>query len=157
MLVYTLQSMPGIEREFRAPLRVFEYVTVAVFTIEYLARLRTAAEDPPLAAYGPRASRLRMAGRPIMPIDLLAIAPTYIALFVPVFEFRVLRMAVRPTRLLALTSADFEALLCKHPELKTRLAKLMAERADGIASQSEISQEEIDAARNARDKARRFD
>jgi len=59
--------------------------------------------------------------------------------------------AVGHTRLLALSTEDFEALLRKHPPLRERLTRLVAEQAEGIAQASGISQEEIDAARRARE------
>jgi voltage-gated potassium channel len=65
--------------------------------------------------------------------------------------------AVRQTRLLVLASNDFDSLMHKHPELKERMAKLVAERADGIAKDSEISHDEIEAAHKARESARRAD
>jgi voltage-gated potassium channel len=99
LLVYTLQSVPWIDAEHHAELLMFEYVTVGVFTLEYLARLWTAVEDPGLARRGAIGARLRVIGRPLMLVDLLSIAPTYIALFFPMFDLRVLRM-VRLLRLL---------------------------------------------------------
>jgi voltage-gated potassium channel len=63
--------------------------------------------------------------------------------------------AVRATRLLVLASSDFDALMRKHPELKARLSRLVAERADGIAEDSEVSRDEIEAARKAREETRR--
>src|SRR5205814_1263542 len=64
-------------------------------------------------------------------------------------------VAVGHTRLLALSTEDFEALLRKHPPLKERLTRMLAARAEGIAQESGISQAEIDAARKAREEARR--
>jgi len=56
-----------------------EWVTVGVFTVEYLARLWSATARP--AYPGAVVGRLRFACRPFMVIDLIAVAPAYIALF----------------------------------------------------------------------------
>jgi voltage-gated potassium channel len=65
-------------REFA--FHVFDVVTVAVFTVEYLLRLATAPLDPEFA--GKRFARLRYATSFYAMVDLLAIAPFYFAGFV---------------------------------------------------------------------------
>lgn len=59
---------------------VFDVLTVALFTIEYLLRLATAPLDPEFA--GKRFARLRYATSFYAMVDLLAIAPFYFAGFV---------------------------------------------------------------------------
>ncbi len=98
VLAYVLQSVPEIEHAHHDLLEFFEFFSVGIFTIEYLARLWTSMEEPSIAGHG-LAGRLRAATRPMMLIDLMAIAPTWISLFVPVFDLRVLRI-VRLLRLL---------------------------------------------------------
>ncbi len=58
-------------------------VSVAVFSIEYLLRLWSAPEDPLARGTGKEGGRLRYALRPMMVIDFLAIAPTYVAISSP--------------------------------------------------------------------------
>ena len=96
---YTLQSVPAIEHAWLGDLVEFEIASVAIFTIEYALRLWSAPEDPLLAHYSTFKGRLRYAMRPLMIIDFLAIAPTYLAPFFPLLDFRILRL-VRLLRLL---------------------------------------------------------
>jgi len=96
---YTLQSVPAIERHFWRQLIGFEFVSVAIFTVEYVLRLWAAPEDPLVPQGGPLMSRLRYALKPLMVIDFLAFAPAYLALFIPLLDLRVLRL-VRLLRLL---------------------------------------------------------
>lgn len=70
----------------------FEYFSVAVFTLEYLMRLWVADLHAPLSSLGPLRARLRFAAQPSAIIDLLAIAPFYLALFGIGADLRVLRM-----------------------------------------------------------------
>ena len=61
----------------RHPTRcVFEWFSVAIFTIEYLLRLWTCTIDPRFA--DPVTGRFRFALRPMSIIDLLAILPAYL-------------------------------------------------------------------------------
>jgi len=99
VIAYTLQSIPDIEREYRMPLSLFELVSIVSFTVEYIARLWTAPEDPAAGERGPFWGRLWYATTPLMAIDFFAVAPTFIAYFVPFLDLRVLRL-VRLLRLL---------------------------------------------------------
>lgn len=92
VLAYTLQSVPAIEKAYLGDLVGFEIASVAIFTVEYVLRLWSAPEDPLLAHRSALRGRLAYALRPMMLIDFLAIAPTYLAPFFPVFDFRILRM-----------------------------------------------------------------
>ena len=96
---YTLQSVPAIERHFWRQLIGFEFVSVAIFTVEYVLRLWTAPEDPLVPRGGPVKSRFFYALKPMLVIDFLAFAPAYLALFIPFLDLRVLRL-VRLLRLL---------------------------------------------------------
>jgi voltage-gated potassium channel len=75
----TLGTVQSIQAEYGTSLRGFELFCVLVFTVEYIARLYRA---PSLPAYaGPR-GRLRYAFSAYAIIDLLAIAPYFIALLI---------------------------------------------------------------------------
>jgi voltage-gated potassium channel len=89
---YTLQSVPAIEHAWLGDLKEFEIASVAIFTIEYLLRLWSAPEDPLLGDRSAFHGRMRYAMRPLMIIDFFAIAPSYLAPFFPLFDFRVLRL-----------------------------------------------------------------
>ena len=92
VLAYTLQSVPAIENTYLGDLTEFEFISVAIFTIEYLLRLWSSPEDPLLAGQTAWKGRLGYAMRPLMLIDVLAIAPAYVAIFIPFFDLRALRL-----------------------------------------------------------------
>ena len=96
---FTIQSMPSIEHVWTRQFDIFEACSVAIFSLEYLARLWCAPEDPLLGTQGHLAKRFRFMLRPMMVIDFLAIAPAYVTLFVPFLDLRILRL-VRLVRLL---------------------------------------------------------
>lgn len=96
---FTLQSVPQIRQPYWLDLEVFEAVSVLIFTIEYILRLWVSMEDPLLQQKGPWRGRISAAFKPLMIIDFLAIAPVYFSLFLPVLDFRFLRL-VRLLRLL---------------------------------------------------------
>lgn len=69
-------SVDAVHRQWGAALHVFEVVSVAIFTVEYLARLWSCTADPRYeAAFR---GRIRFALGPMSVVDLLAIAPFYL-------------------------------------------------------------------------------
>ena len=64
-----------------AAFRLFDVLSVGIFTIEYLMRLGASAHDP--AYQGRRFARLRYMLSPYALVDLAAIAPFYFAAFIP--------------------------------------------------------------------------
>jgi voltage-gated potassium channel len=97
----TLETDPGIASRFAAELRAFEVFSVAVFTVEYLARLWSCVDLEGADASRPSLTRIRYALRPLILVDLLAIVPFYLAFIVP-FDLRFLRL-LRLFRVLKLT------------------------------------------------------
>jgi len=89
---YTMQSVPAFAHVHHTSLVVFEFVSIAVFAVEYALRLWTAPEDPMASERGPLLGRLYFATRPMMVIDFIAVAPGIVALFVPFVDLRVLRL-----------------------------------------------------------------
>jgi voltage-gated potassium channel len=79
-----LESVPSIAADYRLAFKVIEIVSVAVFTVEYGARLWTAVDHPALKGLAPGAARLRSALSPAMLIDLMAILPFYVAFLVDI-------------------------------------------------------------------------
>ncbi|GHV47048.1 hypothetical protein AGMMS49546_36190 [Spirochaetia bacterium] len=68
-------------------LRIFEYLSVAVFTLEYLVRLWTAPDRFPAAKH----PYLKYIFSPMAILDMLAIAPFYLPLLIR-FDLRFLRV-----------------------------------------------------------------
>ena len=93
-----LESVAGVRERYQLAFDVFEWISVSVFTIEYVARLWACPVDERFRH--PVWGRLRFASRPLLMIDLLAIAPFFMLSagldlrFVRVLRaFRVLRIA----------------------------------------------------------------
>lgn len=89
VLGLVLESVDRINRAARPALRFFEFLTIAAFTVEYLARLWSITEDARYAH--PVRGRLRWIVSPLALIDLLAILPFYLPFIVA--DLRVLRLA----------------------------------------------------------------
>jgi voltage-gated potassium channel len=88
-----LESVPSIYQAFTAEFFVFDVVSIAIFTVEYAARLWVSIEIPAVRQRGPLVGRLMFAARFSMIIDFLAFAPSYLAVFVPAgMNMRVLRV-----------------------------------------------------------------
>ncbi len=99
-----LESMPSVEARYGDALSLFEVITVAIFSVEYLLRLWSAVESDSAATMSPLQARLRYAVSFHAVIDLLAILPFYLLTF-GIFsgvDMRFLR-AVRLLRVLKLT------------------------------------------------------
>jgi voltage-gated potassium channel len=96
---FTLQSVAEVEHLFWFDLTALEIVSVAIFSVEYALRLWVSVEDPIMGEFGPWRGRLRAAGKPLMLIDFLAVAPVYFTMFFPFLDLRFLRL-VRLLRLL---------------------------------------------------------
>lgn len=92
VIAVALETVPEIYAAHRAEFRQLDLVITTIFTAEYLARLWASAEaDPDLPA---ARARIRYALSPMAIIDLIAILPFFLALFVPLdFQlFRILRL-----------------------------------------------------------------
>lgn len=101
VIVVILESVEGWYLPYRDLFYAFDFFSVAVFTVEYILRLWTCTEH---AAYqGPIRGRIKYLVTPLALIDLLAIAPFFLPLLVPIdLRFvRALRLA-RIFRLLKL-------------------------------------------------------
>ncbi|MBL8570035.1 MAG: ion transporter [Phreatobacter sp.] len=72
-----LESVPSIAERYRIGFVLLEVLSIAVFTVEYAARLWTAVDHPALRALSPARARLKAALSPAMLIDLIAILPFY--------------------------------------------------------------------------------
>jgi voltage-gated potassium channel len=90
-VVVSLDSVATLASVYGRYFLAFEYVSVAVFTVEYALRLWSAPEDPRFSDR-PFMDRLRYMLQPYILIDLIAIVPAYIALFFPIADLRILRL-----------------------------------------------------------------
>lgn len=87
---FVAETVPWLYARYAAEFFVFEVISVAIFTAEYLARLWTAVEMPFLRRLSPFKARVYSATRPALIIDLLAILPFYLS-FLLAIDLRVLR------------------------------------------------------------------
>ncbi len=99
LLALMLEHVPSIHDAYEGLFQVFDLFSLVVFSIEYVLRLYTAPEMPEFKGKG--LTRLRWATQPMSLIDLAAILPFYLSLFISV-DLRALR-ALRLLRLLKLT------------------------------------------------------
>ncbi len=91
VIVVMLETVPSIYVQYAAGFRVFEVISVIVFTIEYVARVWSSTADRFVAADGPIKGRLKFMLQPYQIIDLVAVLPFYLMLFEP-FDLRALRI-----------------------------------------------------------------
>jgi voltage-gated potassium channel len=89
VLAFMLESFDGIGLRYHDAFRLFEAVSVVLFTLEYLGRLWVAPEHD--AYEGPILGRLRWAITPLAIVDLLAVAPFYLRGLIAV-DLRALRL-----------------------------------------------------------------
>ncbi len=83
-----LESMEPLDQRFHLAFEVFEYFSVVVFTLEYLARVWACLENARYAK--PITGRLRFIFQPLSLIDLMSVLPFYLS-FISV-DLRVIRM-----------------------------------------------------------------
>lgn len=88
---FVAETVPSLQSRHAAWFHGFEVFSVAIFTVEYLARLWVAVDVPFLARLPAWKARLSMAVRPALVIDLLAILPFYLGHLLAI-DLRVLRI-----------------------------------------------------------------
>lgn len=98
LVVLFIETVPEIQQQYSNWFNVFEYISIALFSIEYMTRVWSSAEINSATPWRSRWSYMLTV--PAL-IDLLAIAPFYLGLFIQI-DTRSLR-AVRLLRLLKLT------------------------------------------------------
>ncbi len=101
VIAIILGSESDFYERYKRPLWAFEVFSVLVFTVEYFARVWSAVDLQEFADKRPILGRLRYMLTPMALIDLVAILPFYLSLYVS-FDLRFLRV-VRMLRLLKLT------------------------------------------------------
>jgi voltage-gated potassium channel len=101
VLAIILESVESVHREYQAALWYFEVFSVAVFTVEYIARVWVSIDLSNDPHPSPLVGRLRYMLSPMALIDLLAILPFYLSLYLAI-DLRFLRV-LRLLRLFKLT------------------------------------------------------
>jgi len=97
-----LESVVPLREQWDAQFRLLEVFSVGVFTLEYLLRVWSIVDSPSHTKYRhPVWGRLRFMLTPMAIIDLLAVAPFWLSMFI-VLDLRFLRVA-RLLRVLKLT------------------------------------------------------
>jgi len=112
VIAVVLESVASLAQTYATLFLSFEIFSVAVFTLEYLLRVWSSPELPGYTQDEPIKSRLRYMVSPYALIDLAAILPFYLGLFITAVDWRFLRV-IRLLRLFKLTrySAAMQALL----------------------------------------------
>ena len=100
-IVVIVESNPETYSAYRDFFHAFEIFSVIVFSLEYSARLWIAADQPRFAGMSSWRARLHYALTPMALVDLLAIAPFFLSLFIHI-DLRYLRL-FRLLRLLKLS------------------------------------------------------
>ena len=99
-------TVESLHRQWHPQLYAFEIFSVVVFTLEYLARVWSATSAPQTVSYRQAPyrkswqQRLRYMLTPMALVDLAAIVPFYLSMFIA-FDLRILRL-LRLTRLIKL-------------------------------------------------------
>jgi voltage-gated potassium channel len=101
VLAIVLESVDSIYALYSRQFWLFEVFSVGIFTVEYVARVWTCVDFKEIDASSPVVGRIRYILSPIALIDLIAILPFYLGLFVSV-DLRFLRV-LRLLRLFKLT------------------------------------------------------
>lgn len=91
-----VETVEDLATQYAAAFQLFEVFSVGVFTVEYVLRLWTCVADPRYASTF--RGRIRFAGSWHAVVDILAILPFYLPMFLPI-DLRIIR-ALRFFRLL---------------------------------------------------------
>lgn len=118
-----LDTVQGIVAQYANELHAFEVFSVAVFSIEYMTRLWVCTEDKKYA--GAVRGRLRYMASPMAIVDLVAVAPFYLPMFLPV-DLRVLRV-LRLMRLIRIFK------LARYNESLSMMKKILLEKKEDLS------------------------
>jgi voltage-gated potassium channel len=118
LVATVLESVPRLAAAHGGVFEAIEDIALAVFSIEYVARLWTAADHPPWRRLGAVSSRLHFMASPAGLIDLAAVLPFWLS-FVVAADFKVF-LVLRLIRFFKLTRYS--------PAMRSLLEALYAER-----------------------------
>lgn len=99
VVAFVLETVESFNAAFSFYFNLVEYVSIVVFTLEYLLRIWCITENPKFSKI--LSGRLKFAITPIALIDLISFAPAYFYLLLPYSDFRFMR-SFRLFRLLKL-------------------------------------------------------
>lgn len=85
------ETVPSVDLRYGTALTVFDAICVAIYIVEYIARIWTAPEHPALLDMAPSRARLAHVLSPMMLLDLIAISPIFIEIFAGT-DFAVVRI-----------------------------------------------------------------
>ena len=105
VIAVILESVPALEMRYKTIFSVFEIISVVIFSIEYVLRVWSCIDRPDITDKSPIQGRLRYMTTPYALIDLVAILPSYLALFISL-DLRFLRV-IRLLRLLKFTRYSY--------------------------------------------------
>ncbi len=88
---FAAETVPEIGQRHGASFELFNLVSVAIFTIEYVLRLWSCVELPLLQTLPGWRARINFALRPLLLIDLIAILPFYLGFLIGI-DLRILRV-----------------------------------------------------------------
>ncbi len=91
IVAFIAETVPSLHATYGVWFHWFEVISVAIFTLEYLARIWTSVEIPFLSRLPTWKARLMFMRRPYQIIDLLAVLPFYLGQFFTI-DLRVLRV-----------------------------------------------------------------
>ncbi|MGL4242919.1 MAG: cyclic nucleotide-gated ion channel [Beijerinckiaceae bacterium] len=78
-----LESVPSLDARYGRLFLALEIAAAVVFSVEYLLRLWSAVEHPPLKRLEPWRARWQFARQPAMIVDLVAVLPIILTLLLP--------------------------------------------------------------------------
>lgn len=101
VVAVVLETVASLAQDYAIPFQYFEIFSVIIFSVEYIVRVWTCVERTDRNYGRPIVGRLRYIFSPMALIDLIAIAPFYLAFFIGL-DLRFIRV-FRLLRLLKLT------------------------------------------------------
>ena len=123
VLSVILETLPELELKYHQAFMIFEFVSVVIFSIEYLARVWSSIENSNERYSHPVWGRLRYMLTPMALIDLLVIMPLYLGYFFAI-DLRFMR-ALRLLRVFKLT---------RYSTSMTVLLKVLADESKSIGA-----------------------
>ncbi|HSM39992.1 MAG TPA: ion transporter, partial [Afifellaceae bacterium] len=91
VIVFAISTVHELHLRYLVWFEAFNLISVAIFTVEYLARLWVCIDLPPLRHLPTWKARMKFAATPLMIIDLMAVLPFYFGNLFGV-DLRILRV-----------------------------------------------------------------